>query len=76
MATTSHLYHAKGLKGYLHLGTEFRDGRIAYHIGKPPWDSFAWAGETPPAKGQAGDTGARTAVAGLGWLLTGRRFSQ
>ena len=36
MATTSYLYHAMGLQGYRHLLTEFRDGRIAFHIEKAP----------------------------------------
>lgn len=32
MATTSYLYHAMDLKGYRHLRTEFRGGRVIYHI--------------------------------------------
>ena len=32
MATTSYLYHAMGLEGYRHLRTEFRGGRVVFHI--------------------------------------------
>ena len=32
MATTSFLYHALGLQGYRLLRTEYRGGRLAYHI--------------------------------------------
>lgn len=36
MATTSYLYHAMGLEGYRHLRTEFRGGKIVFHIEKAP----------------------------------------
>ena len=36
MATTSYLYHAMGLEGYQHLRTDFREGKIIFHIEKKP----------------------------------------
>ena len=36
MATTSFLYHAFGLVGYRHLRTDFRGGRLIYHIERVP----------------------------------------
>jgi transposase len=36
LATTSYLYHAMGLEGYRHLRTEYRDGRIVFHIERTP----------------------------------------
>ncbi len=32
MATTSFLYHTLGLRGYRHLGTEYREGRVYHHV--------------------------------------------
>jgi len=32
MATTSFLYHSLGLKGYRHLKTEYKKGRIYHHV--------------------------------------------
>jgi len=33
---TSYLYHALGLEGYRHLRTDFRGGRVIYHVERAP----------------------------------------
>lgn len=36
MTATSILYHTMGLRGYQHLRTEYREGKIIYHVEKTP----------------------------------------
>ena len=36
MATTSYLYHALGLKGYVHQRTDYRGGGVFHHVELAP----------------------------------------
>jgi len=47
LATTSFLYHAMGLEGYRHLRTEYRGGRIVFHIERSPGKRICAECEAP-----------------------------
>ena len=36
MTATSYLYHTMGIRSYQHLRTEYREGKVIYHIEKSP----------------------------------------